>query len=209
MLDTTYRSVSNVIMRNPEFTKNYIIEVAAPVFNRNGYAGTSLSVILEHTLLTKGAIYHHFKNKDELALAALEYNLKKVSGLHFNILKEAKNPIERLVLFAESFRKNYDLVKHMGGCPVVNAAVDSDDMNEHIRERVNRFIRMWKKSVRDIIESGKQKSEIKADADSEKFSMNFISVIEGGLAMSKATDDRKFLENSVDLVLSLINGIRN
>ncbi len=195
-------------MKHPEQTRNFIIEVAAPVFNRYGYIGTSLSDILEKTSLTKGAIYHHFENKDELALAALEYNLKLVSELNFNDVKKAVNSCDRLIVFAESFRKNYDLMRGMGGCPIVNAAIDSDDVNEQISERVCRFIRMWKNAVRDIVENGKKKYEIQADTDSEMFSMNFISLIEGSLAMSKVTDDRMFLHSAVELIKSLVEIIR-
>ncbi|HOP63275.1 MAG TPA: TetR/AcrR family transcriptional regulator [Spirochaetota bacterium] len=195
-------------MKNPEETRNYIIEAAAPVFNKNGYVGASLSDILEQTNLTKGAIYHHFKNKDDLALAALEYNLGLISTRIFNKIKDKYNSCDKLLVFAESFRNNYDLMKQAGGCPVINAAVDSDDVNEAIRNRVCRFIRMWRKSLKMIIEQGKTDSEIRKDVDAEAFSMNFISLIEGSLAMSKVSDDRKFLDNAVDLVKFLVEQIR-
>ena len=195
-------------MKNPEETRNYIIEAAAPVFNRNGYIGTSLSHILEQTSLTKGAIYHHFGNKDDLALAALEHNLRIASEYNFNIIREKKHSCDKLAAFAGSFKTNYEVMKQMGGCPVVNAAVDSDDVNDRIRDRVCGFIAMWKKSLIAIIEQGILKSEIRADADAEKFSTNFISLIEGSLAMSKVYDDRKFLDNAVELLKSLIQEIR-
>ncbi len=195
-------------MKNPGKTRNYIIETAAPVFNKNGYVGTSLSDILKQTTLTKGAIYHHFENKDDLALAALEHNLGFVSSQIFNNIKDKSHSCDKLPVFAEAFKKNYNLMKSMGGCPVVNAAVDSDDVNEAIRSRVCRFIRMWRKFIIDIIEQGKSKSEIRTDVDAEAFSMNFISLIEGSLAMSKVSDDRKFLDNAVYLIKSLVREIR-
>ncbi len=195
-------------MRNPEETRNYIIETAAPVFNKNGYAGTSLSDILKQTPLTKGALYHHFANKDDLALAALEYNLRIVSERIFKAVQDATHSCDKLIVFAESFRKNYDLMKRAGGCPVVNAAVDSDDGNGQIRSRVCRFIRAWKKSISEIIERGKSGNEIKPDVNAEKFSMNFISLIEGSIAMSKVSDDKKFVDSAVDLIRSLVEAVR-
>jgi AcrR family transcriptional regulator len=57
-------------------TSRYIIERTAPIFNRNGYTGTSLSDITKATGLTKGAIYGNFKNKEELALEAFNYIIK-------------------------------------------------------------------------------------------------------------------------------------
>lgn len=195
-------------MNNSEETRNYIIEMAAPVFNKYGYAGTSLSDILEKTSLTKGAIYHHFENKDELALAALEYNLMLVSDINLNAIRDKTNSCDKLAAFADSFKNNYDLIRQMGGCPVVNAAVDSDDGNENVKKRVCRFIKTWRKTFSRIIEEGKSRSEIKPDVNTESCSMNIISLLEGSLAMSKVSDDRKYLDNAAELVQSIIEDIR-
>ena len=191
-----------------EETKNHIIEIAAPIFNKYGYIGTSLSDILNKTTLTKGAIYHHFENKDDLALAALEYNLKLVSELNFSSTKSKTDSCDKLILFAEAFKKNYELLNQMGGCPIINASIDSDDGNEMIKNRIGRFIKVWEKSLKEIVEQGKLNSEIKPDVNSEYFSMNFISLIEGSIAMSKVLDDKKFLDYAVNLIISIVEDIR-
>lgn len=49
--------------RKSERTRQFIIEKVAPIFNRKGYAGTSLSDLTEATGLTKGAIYGNFKKQ--------------------------------------------------------------------------------------------------------------------------------------------------
>ena len=195
-------------MKNPEETEQHIIRAAAPVFNKKGYAGTSLSDVLEMTRLTKGAIYHHFANKDELAIAALEYNLNLVSLYSFKAIKDRPHSCDKLAAFAGSFRKNYNSLKQIGGCPVVNAAIDSDDGNEQIRRRVTRFLSIWKKTLMQIIEEGRSKGEIRPEIDTEAFSMNLISLIEGSIAMSRVSDDRRFVDNAVDLAKSLIDEIR-
>jgi len=195
-------------MMDKEDTREYIIKIAAPIFNRNGYAGTSLSKVLSETTLTKGAIYHYFENKDDLALAALEYNLKIVSDYVFDEFKDKEHACDKLIAFAESFERKYDTMEDMGGCPVLNAAVDSDDGNAAIKARINRFIRMWRKSLCKIIENGKSKNEIKASVNSEEFALNFISIIEGSSAMSKISNDKKYIEFAVSLLVSMINEMR-
>ncbi|MDO9376148.1 MAG: TetR/AcrR family transcriptional regulator, partial [Ferruginibacter sp.] len=62
-------------MTKAEKTRNFIVEQTAPIFNKKGYAGTSLTDLTEATGLTKGSIYGNFANKDEVALAAYDYNL--------------------------------------------------------------------------------------------------------------------------------------
>jgi len=59
-------------------TRQFIVETTAGIFNKKGYAGTSLSDLTQVTGLTKGSIYGNFKNKEEVAVAAFEYNTSKV-----------------------------------------------------------------------------------------------------------------------------------
>ncbi|RZK05397.1 MAG: TetR/AcrR family transcriptional regulator, partial [Flavobacterium sp.] len=44
-------------MSKSEQTKQFIIEKAAPIFNKKGFAGTSMNDILEATGLAKGGVY--------------------------------------------------------------------------------------------------------------------------------------------------------
>ncbi len=55
-----------------EKTRATIITAAADLFDRQGYEATSLSDIVEHARVTKGALYFHFAAKEDLAHAILE-----------------------------------------------------------------------------------------------------------------------------------------
>ncbi|MEU6812088.1 ScbR family autoregulator-binding transcription factor [Streptomyces sp. NPDC046831] len=54
-----------------EQTRATIITAAADLFDRHGYERTSLSDIVEHARVTKGALYFHFAAKEDLAQAIL------------------------------------------------------------------------------------------------------------------------------------------
>ncbi|MCZ9345147.1 TetR/AcrR family transcriptional regulator, partial [Streptomyces sp. TRM76130] len=55
-----------------EQTRATIIAAAADLFDRQGYESTSLSDIVQHAHVTKGALYFHFAAKDDLAQAIME-----------------------------------------------------------------------------------------------------------------------------------------
>ncbi|MFD4576910.1 ScbR family autoregulator-binding transcription factor [Streptomyces sp. NPDC058417] len=55
-----------------EQTRATIITAAADLFDRHGYESTSLSDIVEHAHVTKGALYFHFAAKEDLAHAIME-----------------------------------------------------------------------------------------------------------------------------------------
>ena len=51
-------------MGKAEETRQYIIEKSALIFNKQGYAGTSINDITDAVNMTKGAIYGNFENKE-------------------------------------------------------------------------------------------------------------------------------------------------
>jgi AcrR family transcriptional regulator len=60
-------------------TRNFIIEKAAPIFNMHCYRGTTMSQLTEAINMTKEAICDNFSDKDEIALAAFDYNFVEIS----------------------------------------------------------------------------------------------------------------------------------
>lgn len=57
---------------NAPATRQRLIEVAIELFRRHSIAGTSLQMISDELGLTKSAIYHHFRTRDELLEAVLD-----------------------------------------------------------------------------------------------------------------------------------------
>lgn len=60
-------------------TRQRLIDVAIELFKRHSVAGTSLQMISEELGLTKSAIYHHFRTRDELLSAVIEPVISRVA----------------------------------------------------------------------------------------------------------------------------------
>ena len=59
--------------KHPEETINLILEVAFRLFMEKGYEHTSIQDIIDHLGgLSKGAIYHHFKSKEDILVAVTD-----------------------------------------------------------------------------------------------------------------------------------------
>ena len=59
--------------KHPEETVNLILEAATRLFMEKGYEHTSIQDIIDHLGgLSKGAIYHHFKSKEEIFYAVTD-----------------------------------------------------------------------------------------------------------------------------------------
>ena len=191
-----------------ERTRRYIIEKAAPIFNKKGYYGTSLSDLTQATGLTKGSIYGNFTNKEEVALEAFEANVGLIMNSVAREVEAAETYLDKLLAYPRAYRKFGRLTLANGGCPIANTAVDADDTNPALAHRVAEIIRFWEKSIQVLTERGKKAGEIKAEADSTMVARTIIVLIEGGSIMSKATGDDGFYLNAVEQVEALVNSLR-
>jgi AcrR family transcriptional regulator len=66
--------------RRPKDRRESILTVASTLFHRSGYAGTSLDDIASEVGISAPGLYRHFRNKDELYVAALELNLRQLEA---------------------------------------------------------------------------------------------------------------------------------
>lgn len=195
-------------MSKAERTKQFIIERVAHVFNNKGYAATSLQELTETTGLSKGAIYGNFKNKDEVAILAFEHNLNFIRERLRGNMQGARSSLDRLLAYPKTFREISRQVLQSGGCPIVNTAVDSGNVNELLQEAVRGAIGEWKRSIVSLVDNGIDSGEFAKDSDAEKTAQVVICLVEGGYAMAKATGEEGYLQNSLSQVELIIMALR-
>jgi TetR/AcrR family transcriptional regulator, transcriptional repressor for nem operon len=114
-------------MTKAEITRQLIVEKTAPVFNTKGYAGTSLTDLTMATGLTKGSIYGNFTNKDEVAMAAFDYNLSLLTKGMAAAVAGCKDSIGKLLAMVDFYRSGTKTLLTRGGCPILYTAVEADD----------------------------------------------------------------------------------
>ena len=193
-------------MSKADKTKQFIIEKTAALFNSKGYTRTSLSDISEATGLTKGSIYGNFENRDELALAVYKFNsglLRKNLSRSFG--DEFPSSLDKLLAFVSFYRKNWHFVFANGGCPIMNAATESDDTFPNLKNQVKLSFEDWMKNISKIISKGQENGEFNQEINPEEFASLFVMIVEGGILLSKTTSDEKHLNLALDRVLSIIN----
>ncbi len=185
-------------------TKNFIVEKTAKLFNVQGYAGTSISDITSATGLTKGSVYGNFTNKEEVALAAFDYNVKRVfQGLKKTQLSE-NSALQNLTALFEFHVDNWTDIALHGGCPLLNAAVEADDNLPFLKGVVQHSFILWTNRIATIIEDGKKKSEFREAIDAEHYAYTFVMLIQGGVLLNKITSDAKHIATAVDRIKKII-----
>jgi TetR/AcrR family transcriptional regulator, transcriptional repressor for nem operon len=176
-------SDSSKPMTKGEQTRQKIVAAAAPIFNQRGYEGSSMAELMAATGLQKGGIYRHFASKEQLAAEAFDYTWKAVWDARMQQADKASSKIEQLKLLIANFVEHRGPVA--GGCPVLNTAIDSDDGNPLLRERVLKALRSWSGRLQSIVKQAIKAGEARPDVDPKDVATLVISSLEGALMMSR------------------------
>lgn len=182
-------------MLKSEKTKAFIIETVAPIFNKNGYSAMSLSKITDATGLTKGAIYGHFENKENLAIEAFRFSVRSVFKDLNKEVDTGKTPLEKLFKICDFYNKYFDYNKQFGGCPILNIGVDSSNKNSPIAELVKSYNYKILERFEALIEEAKTSNEIKHNIDSMLYAKRFFYMIEGAIYMANIMNDAAYLKD--------------
>ena len=196
------------MLSKAERTRQFIIEKTAPVFNEKGYAGTSMNDLINATGLTKGSIYGNFENKDEVALAAFDYNFGTVAAYIKNKIEVRSNSIDKLLVYTETYRNFLKLPFLKSGCPVLNTSTEADDTHPKLREKAANALKLWKNSVERHINAGIEKKEIKATTNASEFAVILMSLIEGAVMQAKVTGKPTELNITMDFLEKLIKDLK-
>jgi TetR/AcrR family transcriptional regulator, transcriptional repressor for nem operon len=187
-------------MSKGEETKAMIIEKSAALFNQQGYAGSSMSDIMQVTGLQKGGIYNHFTSKDDLALQAFDFAISQIKQRYREAWGSKQHSIERLQAIISVFRVYIDNPEHpiiKGGCPLLNTAVESDDAHPALKIRAQQAMNSWRDLFSGIMRKGIKKGEIQPNINIDEVASIIISTLEGSVMMSKLCDDSIHVERAI------------
>jgi len=185
-------------------TTQFIIETAAPIFNKYGYAATSMSTLTKVTGLTKGAIYGNFKNKEDLAIKAFNFNIKRIFNTLMTNVDAIESAVGKLYAISNFYRNYYEYSQKFGGCPIINVGVDSNNQNTALITHVRKIIKRFHVYIVDILELGKEQGEIRKDIDAMEWSIRIDSMIQGATFMTTTMDDKRYIVyvmNQVDDII--------
>lgn len=191
-----------------EKTRQFIIEKTAPIFNEKGYAGTSLNDLMNVTGLSKGCIYGNFENKDEIALAAFEYNKNRLTAYFESEISKMGNAIDKLLVYPKVLRNFLNIPIWQGGCPILNTSIEADDTHPLLKEKAANALSSWQKKIETNIIKGIESNEIKPDTNAKEIAVVMVLIIESAVMQTKVSGSTTELRIAMDFLEKMITNLR-
>lgn len=178
------------IMSKAERTRQFIIETSAPIINKKGMAGTSLTDIMEATKLAKGGIYGNFESKEEICMEAFVYLRLQLANKLDAAVAKGKSAEAKLFNLLEVYQNDQSM---MEGCPILNFGTEADDTNPGMKELVRKAVLSAQKRFFNIVEEGIKNKELSEELDPEQFSIKVFAMIEGAILCVKLVGNQQMV----------------
>jgi TetR/AcrR family transcriptional regulator, transcriptional repressor for nem operon len=172
-------------------TRQYILEKAAPVFNKRGFAGTSLADLESATGLSKGALYGNFDDKETLAEDAFSYATSLVRERISQILDPISTYKGKLRALLDFFADYVLQPPIAGGCPLMNTAIEADDDRISMRPVVSHEIIRVVNSIATLLKKGIRAGEFQKETKVRELAYIFFCAIEGAIMFSRVEGSRE------------------
>src|SRR5271154_734097 len=194
-------------MRAPERTRERLLQAASREIYKTGFQSASLNTILATAGVTKGALYHHFKNKEALGYAVVEEIIAPdVRSTWVRPLLNVKNPIDALLGIVEGLSVEPDAV--CGGCQLNNLAQEMSPLDAGFRKRLEAIFDDWREGVATVLREGQTQGIVRRDVEPTNAAGFLIAMVEGYGSLAKNAQDPKMIKAGIRNIADWLKSLR-
>lgn len=190
-------------------TRERILIAAYQEMHLNGFQSSGLSQILDRAGVTKGAMYHHFKNKSELGHAVIDeiINDQMLQG-YINPVEAFDNPIDGIEALITGAGCMFTLKDIELGCPLNNLAQEMAPVDEEFRQKLNSIYERWIDYMQSKLVQGQKDGFVKNDIDCYQMAVLIVATLEGCLSAAKVSQNLESLQLCGAGLIQHLNFIR-
>ncbi len=190
-------------------TRERILLAAYKEMHLNGFQTASLTQILARAGVTKGAMYHHFKNKSELGHAVIDDIIAHQILQGFVAPLDAfENPIDGLIALINGAGELFTLNDIQLGCPLNNLAQELAPIDEAFRLKLNAIYERWIEFIQTMLSEGKINGYVSNDIDCYQMAVLYVATLEGCLSAAKVSQNLDSLQHCGEGLIQHLNFIR-
>jgi AcrR family transcriptional regulator len=184
-------------------TRSALLESAARGLSRYGYGNLVLEEVARDAGYTRGALYHQFKDKDDLALAVIEWvneNWMREVGAP---AKREPDPVAELIALA---RGHAVFCRRDIARVVMALRVEFSGQDHPVGREIERISETGVKRVARLVEAGRRDGSIAPGPPARAVALAFLGALEGAVISlaGQAPHDEVLAERATAGVLGLM-----
>ena len=183
-------------------TRSALLESAARGLSRYGYGNLVLEQVARDAGYTRGALYHQFEDKEDLALAVIEWVNKNWAREVGRPAKEEPDPVAELIALA---RGHAVFCRRDIARVVMALRVEFSGQDHPVGREIERITEAGVKRVARLIDAGRKEGSIPPGPPARTVALAFLGALEGAVIAlaGRAPHDELLAARAVGGVLGL------
>lgn len=183
----------------PQSARDKLMISALKLIRTKGYGATTVDDLCKDAGVTKGAFFHHFKTKEDAAIAATQFWNAGTGALFANAdYHKHEDPLDQLIAYVD-FRAQ---LLQLGGLPDITCLLgttvqETFDTNPALREACDVGITGHASTICTMIEAAKARYAPRATWSPESLALHTQAVIQGAFIVAKARNDVEVARQSI------------
>jgi len=185
-------------IRSAEKTRERILDAAQALILDHGFGSTTVEAVVGRAGITKGAFFHHFASKSELARSLIE-RFAQMDREHLELHlaraeKLAHDPLQQLLTLIALYEEEFEaLDEPMPGCLFASYIYENKLFDTGTIEVLRASTLMWRGVMKRKLEEVVRSHPPRRDVDLESLADLFYSLTEGAFIMTKTLGDKTLL----------------
>ena len=160
-----------------EQTRERILDAAQSIASREGLEGLTIGGIAERLEMSKSGVFAHFGSREDLQIAVIDdYVRRFLDAVFFPALKKPRG-LPRLKAMFENWLDRIVFVEIPNGCVFVSGAVEFDDKEGAVRDRMVAVNRAWQGEMRKAALQAMDQGHLLPDTDTEQLIFDLYGVM--------------------------------
>lgn len=190
-------------------TRERILRVAERLITDQGYNATSVDQVIAESSTSKGAFFHHFTSKADLAnhLVA-RYVASDIAHLHAGLAATAdvEDSAARVVAFLRFFEEGADeLMSEQSGCLYATVLAEREFTGSAINSQVAHAELAWRTAVADLLRPAL--AARRPEVDIEALADHLFTTFEGGFILCRTLQDPSAMKAQLRVFRQLVEAL--
>ncbi|KKO55467.1 TetR/AcrR family transcriptional regulator [Paenibacillus sp. DMB20] len=185
--------------------RDTVLQVAAHLFLTKGYQLTSMDEIVDQCKVSKTNIYYHFKSKEELLLQIMDkFIVHYQERINTVLARTDLSVTDKLGSLLNAIAEDNTGTDYLGGCPFITFYTQVSNDSIQVQEMVRDFFEHQTTLLEKLLSEAIQNKQLPEQTPIKQTAALIISSIEGGLFLTKATNNPLLLNNILASIAFLL-----
>lgn len=196
-------------VRQPDVTRDKLLQAAFEEIYRRGFQAASLDTILAKAGVTKGALYHHFPDKASLGYAVVDEVVRGLLLERWGVLEPPTgDPVTSLQRVLRRRAAGLSAREVELGCPLNNLAQEMSPLDQRFRQKVAATFDIWTDGFAKTLERGQAEGKVRRDVDARQVAGFVVAAIEGSFGLAKSAQSPAMLRSNLEILAAFLDTLR-